>query len=455
MKKLYTFCFLGLILSFGSLSAQDVNITFNVNMDNETVAESGVYLAGGGPDCFGNPGENAMNDDDMDGVWTITVTKPVGFTCPYTFTNGNCPDYTCKENIVGQDCATGEFSDRLLDPVTEDTIISTCFSQCSTDGTCTAPTDAVNVTFRVDVNEQGVAETDVVYITGNAIDGWCGSCTEMTDDDNDGVYEITLELDGGAVEYKYTINGWDGNDEVFDPIEDGDCTLTSGEFTNRLVTVAGEDIVLDVNCFEACGACGDVVEPTLYDVTFMVDMTNVAEDFTLPEVNGTFNDFCGNCSPLTDEGNGIWSTTIPLASGSYDFKYSADAWNIQEDLTDVTGCDIAETDGFWNRFVVVQEAAVILESVCWGECSACEVSVYEIDGLNVSIYPNPISEGALSIEGIQVNNGVVVYNALGSIVKTVPNVRSTKISIDINDLEQGVYFLKGENGVVLGSFIKK
>ena len=454
MKKLYTFCFLGLMLSFGSLNAQSVDITFNVNMANETVAESGVYLAGGGPDCFGNPGENAMNDDDNDGIWTITVTKPVGFTCPYTFTNGNCPDYSCKENIVGQDCATGQFSDRFLDPVTENIEINTCYAECSSDGTCSVPTDAVNVTFRLDVNEQGVTESDVVYITGGDLDNWCGSCIEMNDDDSDGIYEITLELDAGALQYKYTINGFAGNDEIFDPAEDGDCTLTSGTFTNRLVTVGVEDIVLDVNCFEACGPCGDVVEPTLYDVTFMLDMSNLTEAFTTPEVNGTFNDFCGNCSPLTDNGNGIWSTTIQLASGAYDYKYSADAWTIQEDLTDVTDC-AEETDGFWNRSVLVGESAVELESVCWGECSGCAVSVKETDGLNVSIYPNPISEGSLFLTGIQVNNDVVVYNATGSIVKTLPNVKSTNISIDINDLKQGVYFLKGENGAVLGSFIKK
>ena len=452
MKKLYTFCFLGLILSFGSLNAQDVNITFNVNMANETVAATGVYLAGGGPDCFGNPGENAMNDDDMNGIWTITVTRPVGFTCPYTFTNGNCPDYSCKENIVGQDCATGEFSDRFLDPVTEDLEINTCFSQCTSDGTCAEVGGPIDVTFQVNVNNETLGADDVVYIFGNAINGWNGTANPMSDDNDDGIHELTLNLAPGVIEYKFLIGA---TEETLDPVGDALCTITSGTFTNRLLSIEGaEPMILDPVCFEACDNCDGVVEPTLYGVTFMLDMSNVTETFTTPEVNGTFNGFCGDCSPLTDEGNGIWSTTIQLASGSYDFKYSADAWTIQEDLTDVTGC--AEvTDGFWNRSVLVGESAVELESVCWGECSACEVSVYEIDGLNVSIYPNPISGGALFIEGIQVNNGVVVYNALGAIVKTVPNVSSTKISIDINELEQGVYFLKGENGVVLGSFIKK
>ncbi|MFT5010423.1 MAG: hypothetical protein ACI888_000981, partial [Flavobacteriales bacterium] len=293
---------------------------------------------------------------------------------------------------------------------------------------------------------------DVVYIFGNAINGWNGTANPMSDDNDDGIHELTLNLAPGVIEYKFLIGA---TEETLDPVGDALCTITSGTFTNRLLSIEGaEPMILDPVCFEACDNCDGVVEPTLYGVTFMLDMSNVTETFTTPEVNGTFNGFCGDCSPLTDEGNGIWSTTIQLASGSYDFKYSADAWTIQEDLTDVTGC--AEvTDGFWNRSVLVAESAVELESVCWGECSACEVSVYEIDGLNVSIYPNPISGGALFIEGIQVNNGVVVYNALGAIVKTVSNVSSTKISIDINELEQGVYFLKGENGVVLGSFIKK
>ena len=41
-------------------------------------------------------------------------------------------------------------------------------------------------------------------------------------------------------------------------------------------------------------------------------MSEYAGAFTTPEVNGTFNAWCGNCNAMTDQGNGIWATTIDL-----------------------------------------------------------------------------------------------------------------------------------------------
>ena len=34
---------------------------------------------------------------------------------------------------------------------------------------------------------------------------------------------------------------------------------------------------------------------------------------------------------MTDaDGDGVWEATIPLLSGNYEYKYSADNWTIQE-----------------------------------------------------------------------------------------------------------------------------
>ena len=46
---------------------------------------------------------------------------------------------------------------------------------------------------------------------------------------------------------------------------------------------------------------------------FQVDMGLVTAGFTTPEVNGTWNSWCGNCNPMTDaDGDGVWEATIPL-----------------------------------------------------------------------------------------------------------------------------------------------
>ena len=94
------------------------------------------------------------------------------------------------------------------------------------------------------------------------------------------------------------------------------------------------------------------VSAQTYDVTFRVDMKNVdPTTFTTPEVNGTFNGWCGNCNAMSDaDGDNIWDITIPLADGTYEFKYSADAWGIQENLTPGLSC-VVTNGGFTNRIM--------------------------------------------------------------------------------------------------------
>ena len=45
------------------------------------------------------------------------------------------------------------------------------------------------VTFQVDMSNEDVLGP--IYVTGNSVDGWCGTCVEMTDADGDGIYEAT------------------------------------------------------------------------------------------------------------------------------------------------------------------------------------------------------------------------------------------------------------------------
>ena len=122
---------------FSPASSDFHQVTFNLNMANETVSPEGVYLAGGA--YFGVAGDNPLTDQDGDGIWTVTVPVPHGFTGHYTFLNGNCGDWSCKENIAGLECADpSNYNDRLLVNTIEPLVISTCFGQCTTDGTCNA-----------------------------------------------------------------------------------------------------------------------------------------------------------------------------------------------------------------------------------------------------------------------------------------------------------------------------
>ena len=68
MKKilLISFMLLGFITQ-----AQDYNVTFKVNTSNIEVGANGMYVGDG---VLGGSDAYAMSDDDMDGVWEVTVS---------------------------------------------------------------------------------------------------------------------------------------------------------------------------------------------------------------------------------------------------------------------------------------------------------------------------------------------------------------------------------------------
>ena len=52
-----------------------------------------------------------------------------------------------------------------------------------------------------------------------------------------------------------------------------------------------------------------------------VNMNEVGDPYTTPEVNGNWDGWCGGCTPLEDpDGDGIWSITKSLSPGTYEYK---------------------------------------------------------------------------------------------------------------------------------------
>ena len=340
------------------------DVTFNVNMSNETVAETGVFLAGG--TGFGLPGENPMTDEDGDGTYSISVSVGEGFQSHYTFLNGNCGDWSCKENLAGLPCGDeAAYNDRFLPSVSGPTMVSTCFGQCSTDGSCEAPPSTSMVTFNVDMSEY-TGTFGAVNLNGT-FNGWCGGCNPMTDEDGDGVYTIAMDLDEGAsYEYKFTLDGWAAQEEF---MGGESCTVSNDGFTNRALTVNGDEMLIAV-CFNSCESCATVVE--VVSVTFQVDMSDYEGEFGVVNLNGNFNGWCGGCNPMVagDE-DGVYAITIDLiANATYEFKYTLDGWAAQEELTEGSSCT-STIDGFTNRSLVLENTDENLDVVCFNSCAAC------------------------------------------------------------------------------------
>ena len=260
---------------------QGVQITFNVGATHIMQSPDGLTIAGGGN--FGVPGDYPLSDDDGDGVYTITLERQVGFSSYYTFTNGICPDFSCKENIAGQDCADpANFNDRFLSAVSQDTTINTCFEICTTDLDCGDVLEEANIVFTVDMNDYA-GTFDQVYISGQ-FNSWSGDANPLTDN-SDGTWSTTLQLFPGNYEYKFTLDNWSA-DEIF---TDGDpCTITdpSGAFVNRLIVVDGDTEV----CFpwESCEMClVNTNEVTFAENLFTIAPT-VTTDITRIQFNNEF-----------------------------------------------------------------------------------------------------------------------------------------------------------------------
>ncbi|HJN68892.1 MAG TPA: carbohydrate binding domain-containing protein, partial [Candidatus Marinimicrobia bacterium] len=221
---------------------ETINVTFNLDMSDVETSPDGAFLAGGG--TFGVPGDNPMSDADGDDVWTITVTLPANLSTDYTFLNGNCGDWSCKENIAGQDCAVPPYSDRHIDLGTEDVTVNACFAVCG-DGTCDElePVITYDVTFQL---TDSPCEGNP-WVTGS-MDGWSGWGAELTDDDGDGTFiGLFTGLTPGVWEYKYTCGGWDnGIEDVPD-----ECAYNT-EFHNRGFELIDSDLVLNPHPWSGC-----------------------------------------------------------------------------------------------------------------------------------------------------------------------------------------------------------
>ena len=305
---------------------------------------------------------------------------------------------------------------------------------------------AYSVTFQVDMSE--VSDPFTTPEVNGTFNDWCGGCAPMTDDDADNIWQITIDLEAGFYEYKYAADTW----TIQESLTPGDpCTMTTDIFTNRTLDVS-EDMVLEAVCWGSCEACE--TETTVYSVTFMVNMNEVSEDFTTPEVNGTFNDWCGGCAPMTDDdADNIWQITIDLEEGSYEYKFAADTWTIQESLTPGDPCTVT-ADIFTNRQLDVFED-IVLNAVCWGSCEACDTtggptssSLFELND-QVQLSPSVVDDGFV-LSGLTQTYSFSITDLNGRLMDRYRNVPAgQKIMTDTYAPGLYILILTSETGEVI------
>ena len=328
-------------------------VTLTVNTANIIggVGENGMYAGGG---ILGNAMAYPMSDDDGDGTYEVTISLDTGATGNYIFINSpaNGDDYSGKENLEGQECADGQWNDRLFPEITgESMTLQHCFGSCETDGTCPVAPSTYDVTFSIDPsnynNGAGIADTDQLYVSGS-FNGWSGEANPMSDDDGDGIWETTITLADGDYQYKFTLNNWAVQEEfgAIGVVEG--CTVADGGFTNRGLTVAGEDMVLPTVYWNLCPG---ETPGEVYNVTFNLDATAIDVG-----TNGMFmgGGFLGgaNAVPMADDdGDGIWTATIEVSTDqiglNYTFINNPQNGDDYAGKEDISGQDCADA-GSWN-----------------------------------------------------------------------------------------------------------
>lgn len=121
-------------VSFSTTSAPaTVNITFRVNMTNETVSAQGVHIAGSFQNPAWQPGATPMTLSGS-GIYTCTVAIPKNTTVEYKFINGNA--WGNNENLPAP-CGTSPDGNRTLNVGTTDQTVTFCYNSCNT--SCPTP----------------------------------------------------------------------------------------------------------------------------------------------------------------------------------------------------------------------------------------------------------------------------------------------------------------------------
>jgi hypothetical protein len=253
------------------------------------------------------------------------------------------------------------FTNRFLDVQADVTLDAVCWGSCSP---CSSAPATKNVTFKVNMSDY-TGTFAGVFVNGD-FNGWCGSCNPMTNIGG-GVWSVTLPLTSDSIEYKFTVDGWTGQENLTPALT---CTKTAFGFTNRFAELQGDTALAQV-CWNSCSDCIGI--PTTANVTFQVDMRGYPGSWTTVNLNGTFNGWCGSCWTMTDANNdSIYEYTAIISTAGVEYKFTVDGWTDQENLTAGDPCTFT-TGAFTNRYWIGTQNTV-LPAVCWNSCLSCAAS---------------------------------------------------------------------------------
>lgn len=438
-----------------TLSQPPNNVVFQVDMSNQTVDSTGVYLAGnfqvlaGFPSNW-DPTTIQLTDPDNDSIYTDTIAIPSG-TIEYKFLNGN--SFNGEETVpssCGVSNGLGGFN-RSLTFSSDTALPVVCFNSCQS--CAVPPPPSQNVTFKVDMSTYSGSYSHV-FVSGT-FNGWSGSLDTLTDLDGDTVFEKTITMPAGTYEFKFQLDNWTVSEQF---TGNEPCVIQSGSVINRVFSLIS-DTTLGTYCFNSCAAC-PAAPPTFYEVVFSVDMKDFDTTYSNVYVSGTFNSWCGTCDELTDPDlDGIYTDTLLLPADTFLFKYSIDNWTFSEQFTGTESCtDTA--GGVANRTLAIT-GDTTLNTVCYNSCASCpprasyqvtfitDLSFYPVDSNGVFLYS---SVNGFTSPGSQLSS---IGDSLYATTLTLDSGKTYYYKYfngDTSEQTFGACFLPAPNGQVLRSY---
>ena len=461
-----------------TVTIPDPNITFRVNMSNYTgTIGTGVYVNGSFNGWCGSC--NPLTDMG-NGLWQATLPIPAG-NIEYKFT---IDGWNAQENFTPNDACidpnTGDnFYNRYYQISGDAVLPAVCFNSCDP-----CPSNATQLigTWKLKANagslSVGPALGDGSWWANGAGDVTTRACLFDDSVKFDANGTMTHYMDGstwleawqgtdpaacgtpvaphnGAGPYTYTysageltINGTGGHIGLAKVYNGGELALPANApaSVTYQISFANNDntMIADINF--GSGWWRFIYEKTQQvvvadpNITFKVDMAEYAGTITTGVfINGSFNNWCGNCNPMTNTSGSIWEVTLPLTAGPIQYKFTIDGWDDQEFFIGGESCVDTIADGFFNRYYVVSADAT-LPAVCFESCDVCPSSSLVENSMNVSLMPNPAND-YIQIESTMSISSIEVYSLAGNKVKTF-NSNGFNSKINVSELASGSYLLK-------------
>jgi len=193
---------------------------------------------------------------------------------------------------------------------------------------------AFNITFKVNMqNETGFTNPAVA---GN-FNGWCGDCNYMSDVNGDNIWETTIDIPAGGLEYKFTYDNWAGAENFQAGTS---CTVTNFGFTNRYLNITGTT-VLSVVCYNSCSNCIPEVIPnwnlvwcdefsgsSINTNTWTHELgnwgwgNNELQNYTASSANSFISNGVLNIKAIQENSNGSsYSSARLITNNKFEFKY--------------------------------------------------------------------------------------------------------------------------------------